>query len=81
MQEIKSEIKKYQNCELIFLLTAHAHLTGFTSRYRMKNKNSPELFRQTKINQEYFITISANAHKEIVWFDISVNEISSVQKV
>ena len=40
----------------------------------------PELFGQTIVDEEEFITVSSNSHEEIIWFNVSMNEILVVQE-
>ena len=35
----------------------------------------PEFLGQSVINEEKFVTVSANSHEEIIWFNVSVDEV------
>ena len=39
------------------------------------------LLGQTKVNEEEFITVTSDSHQEVVWFDVSVDEVLVVDKL
>lgn len=35
----------------------------------------PEFLGQSVINEEKFVTVPADSHEEVIWFNVSVNEV------